>query len=260
MDEELDPWSEVADAWSRYWAGFPEPVWSQIAATAGVGPGTRVLDIGCGSGQALRWFAERGASVAGVDPAIGMLQLAAAQVPGMLGPLGERSTDHLRPGDWEDLPWPAAHFDLTIGINSLQFAEDQLDALREAVRVTAPGGHIAVANWAEESQNDLAVLESAVQRAMDDEPTPDDPLRHAGGLDQLFAGAGIAVVDSGIVDLPWFLDNEDALTAAILFGEDDETVAILRPVVLEAAEPFRVGDGYRLVNRFRYAVGRTPTD
>src|SRR5438034_10594557 len=46
-----------------------------VADLAGVGPGDRVLDVGCGPGAAAREAARRGAAVTGVDPAPLMLAL-----------------------------------------------------------------------------------------------------------------------------------------------------------------------------------------
>ena len=43
--------------------------------------GRRILDIGCGRGQLLQALAERGASVAGLDPDEAMLEVAQALVP-----------------------------------------------------------------------------------------------------------------------------------------------------------------------------------
>ena len=40
-----------------------------VAGLAGVGPGDRVVDVGCGPGGAAREAARRGATVTGVDPA-----------------------------------------------------------------------------------------------------------------------------------------------------------------------------------------------
>jgi hypothetical protein len=47
-------------------------------------------------------------------------------------------------------------------INALQFAEDTLDALAELVRVTAPGGLVAIANWAESDRSDLKTIDAAL--------------------------------------------------------------------------------------------------
>ena len=70
----------------------------------------------------------------------------------------------------------------------------------------------------------------------------------------MFTDGGLEVVAAGIVELPWEAEDGNTLVRAVLLGEDLEAA----PVVLDAAQPFRTGDGgYRLVNAFRYAVART---
>src|SRR5690606_26759772 len=50
---------------------------AQLAARrAGVGPGDRLVDVGCGPGRAARLAARRGATVIAVDPATVMLRTA----------------------------------------------------------------------------------------------------------------------------------------------------------------------------------------
>lgn len=143
--------------------------------------------------------------------------------------------------------------------NALQFAGDPLDALAELVRVTVPGGHVAVANWAEGDRNDLDTVEAAVAAAAGEEPLPDGDLRQAGGLEQLLAGAGLAVVSAGLVEVPWEPPDDAALARGVLLGEDPATMSARTPTVLAAARRFRTpAGGYRLVNAFRYAAGRTP--
>ncbi len=239
-----DRWSSVAAGWAELWGGFAAPVWQAIAGAAGAGPGTGVLDVGCGGGDLLAWFDRLGAVTAGIDPAPGMVDLARSRVPAA----------DVRYGDAEHLPWPDGHFDLVTSINALQFAEDTLDALAEMARVTRPGGHVAVANWAEAARNDLNTIEEAVAAAAGEEPLPDGDLRLPGGLEELLADGGLPVVAAGVVALPWEARDDDTLVRAVLLGEDPE----MAPAVLEAARPFRTaGGGYRLVNAFRYAVGRT---
>ncbi|MFI7598697.1 class I SAM-dependent methyltransferase [Actinoplanes sp. NPDC049681] len=233
-----DRWSEVAAGWSELWGGFAQPAWRAVLAASGAGPGARVLDVGCGSGDFLGYCGEHGMTTAGIDPAPGMVALAR-----------RRSAD-VRLGGAEKLPWDDGTFDLAASFNALQFADDTDDALAEMVRVTVPGGHVAVANWAEAALNDL----DAVERALDDGPSrPDGDLRLPGGLRELLADGGLADVVEGLAEVPWEAPDDDALVRGILLGEDPASA----PAVLAASTPYRRRDGsYRLVNHFRFAVGR----
>jgi SAM-dependent methyltransferase len=53
-------WAELAEAHNR-------PLFEAVLDAAGVGPGTSVLDVGCGAGLALLLAAERGAVPSGLD-------------------------------------------------------------------------------------------------------------------------------------------------------------------------------------------------
>ena len=245
---EPDHWSAVAGEWAQLWGAFAEPAWRVVLAAAAVAPGAHVLDVGCGPGDLLAHLTGRGMRAAGIDPAPGMVARARARVPGA----------DVRLGDAEHLPWPDATFDLVTSVNAVQFAEDTLAALAEAARVTVPGGHVAVANWAEAARNDLAVIEEAVARADGEEPRPDGDLRLPGGLEELLTDAGLTLVSAGVVALPWQVSDDDTLVRGVLLGEEPGTIAALGAAVVGAAEPFRLpGGGYRLVNAFRYAVGRS---
>ncbi|MEU4361664.1 class I SAM-dependent methyltransferase [Promicromonospora sp. NPDC023987] len=243
-----DPWSSVADDWGRYWGGFARPVWEPLLTTAAIGSGTRVLDVGCGTGELLEHLQERGARPAGVDPASRMAELARARAIG----------SDVRLGDFEQLPFDDGAFDALLAVNALQLTEDQERALAEAARVLVPGGTIGLAGWAERGRNDLDVINSALAAADEEEPPDDGPLRVEGGLTDLLRGAGWDVLDGGVVPVPWTARHDTDLVRGILFGEDSSTIADLAPVVVAAAAPFRGPDGtYRLVNAFRWAVARS---
>ncbi|WP_026820552.1 class I SAM-dependent methyltransferase [Arthrobacter castelli] len=240
-------WSAVASGWAELWGGFAEPVWRAVVDASGAGPGTVVLDVGCGSGDLLAHLDKLGTSTAGIDPATGMVELARTRVP---------NTD-LRVGSAEHLPWPDASFDLVTSINALQFADDTLDALAEMARVVKPGGYIAISNWAEDDRNDLNTIENAVARAAGEEPLPDGDLRLPGGLQQLLADGQLDVVSSGLIDVPWAAADDNDLVSAVLLGEDPSAIEAEAPTVVEAARPFRTRSGsYHLNNAFRYALGR----
>lgn len=55
------------DAWDDHLAAF-------VAEVLGLGPGARILDVGCGSGEHARRFARRGMRVVGLDVAPSLVQ------------------------------------------------------------------------------------------------------------------------------------------------------------------------------------------
>lgn len=244
-----DAWSAVADGWAELWGRFSDPARLALIDAAGIGPGSRVLDVGCGSGEFVALLQTLGVEAAGADPAAGMVGRARAAAPGA----------DIRVAGIEALPWPAGAFDAVVAVNALQFADDVDAALAEAVRVTAAGGAIAVANWAEAALNDLDTVEAAVARAHGDEPGPDPDYRLPGVLAQLLRAAGLVDVVDGVVQTPWTAADDDALVRGALLGEDAEGLMAGAAVVLDAGRAFRRGDGsYRLENAFRWAVGRRP--
>jgi ubiquinone/menaquinone biosynthesis C-methylase UbiE len=129
-------WGAGATVRAEHYARMSHPAWVAVADATGVGEGTRLLDVGCGSGEFCRLAADRGATVSGLDVAEPMIDLARRLM---------QSAD-LRVGNLEHLPWPDESFDLVTGFNSLHFAGDLVAALAEARRVVRPG-LVAVCNW-----------------------------------------------------------------------------------------------------------------
>jgi demethylmenaquinone methyltransferase / 2-methoxy-6-polyprenyl-1,4-benzoquinol methylase len=109
--------------------------WRERAADlARVGPGSRALDVGTGTGDLAIELARRGASVTGVDFAPAMLEVARGKAPHIAFERGDALA--LRHG--------AGEFDaVTVGFGARNFAD--LDrGLREMARVTRPGGRVVV--------------------------------------------------------------------------------------------------------------------
>ena len=248
MVRDEDGWSPVAAEWAARWGAFADPARAVLLEVTATGPGTRLLDVGCGSGELLRAADDLGAAVAGCDPSPAMLALATAAAP----------RADLRLAGAEELPWPSGAFDVVTAVNALHLADDESAALAELRRVLAPGGAIALAGWAEASANELDVVERAVAAA-DGEPLPPDPATRApGGFEAALRAAGCTGITSGVVEAPWTAEDADALVAGVLLGDDLGVLAELGPVVVDAAQRFRTPDGrYVLHNRLRWAVGRT---
>ena len=85
-----------------------------------------VLEVGCGAGHFLEWFAQGGHQVAGLDPSPYMLDFARRRLP-------ERVV--LDRGVAEDLPYEDNAFDTVALITTLEFVDDPDRALQEALRV-----------------------------------------------------------------------------------------------------------------------------
>src|SRR5690348_16209055 len=74
-------WGAKARDWADFMEGTVRPVFEAVLERTRVAPGTRYLDVGCGSGMAAQIAAERGAEVAGIDAAEAMLSIARSRVP-----------------------------------------------------------------------------------------------------------------------------------------------------------------------------------
>lgn len=115
--------------------------------------GRRVVDVGAGSGELVRWLRTQGADVVGVECGETMIGLA-------------RAADVEHPEAYLDataqaLPLPDAHADVVIMANSLHHvpAEAMDLALREAHRVLRDGGVVYVSEpVAEGSGHELVAI------------------------------------------------------------------------------------------------------
>jgi SAM-dependent methyltransferase len=103
--------------------------------------GEAVLDIACGTGNLTLPAARKGASVTGIDIAPNLIDAArrAAAV--------ESLPIRFEVGAAEALPYPAHSFDTVVSMFGVMFSSRPELALSELLRVTRPGGRIALANW-----------------------------------------------------------------------------------------------------------------
>src|SRR3954469_16352055 len=127
-----------------YFSRFMEPSAVQFLDRIGVTPGTRWLDVACGSGQLALLAAHRGAQVTGCDIAANAILAARGRAT------AEGLAVQFDEGDAEALPYPDAAFDVVATIFGAMFAPRPDLTASELVRVAKPGGTIAMANWTRE--------------------------------------------------------------------------------------------------------------
>ena len=115
----------------------------ELVRGLGVTSGMEVLDLGCGDGTTALPAAELGANVLGVDIASNLI--AAGNV--RAAKAGLRNI-RFQEGDASDLVGIRdEQFDLVVSVFGAMFAPRPFDVAREMVRVTKPGGRIAMGNW-----------------------------------------------------------------------------------------------------------------
>ncbi len=128
------------DIFSRYM----EPDAHLFYRRIGVKPGQKVLDIACGSGQLALIAARAGAQVTGCDIATNWLERARERAA------EEKLEASFDEGDAESLPYGDGQFDVVASLVGAIFAPRPECVAAEMIRVSRPGGKIAMANWTEQ--------------------------------------------------------------------------------------------------------------
>ena len=112
----------------------------------GVGPGTTVIDVGCGAGRHTFEAYRRGASVIGFDQSASDLNDVDTMLQAMreAGEVPLSAKGEAVKGDALDLPYPDASFDCVIASEILEHVPQDEQAIAELVRVLKPGGALAI--------------------------------------------------------------------------------------------------------------------
>ena len=125
-------------------AALITPVAERLVDAADLRAGSRVLDVATGSGNAALAAARLGARVTGIDYVPALLER------GRQRAVAEGLDVELVDGDAEAIPFPDASFDAVLSVYGSMFAPNHARAAAEIVRVTRPGGTIALASWTPE--------------------------------------------------------------------------------------------------------------
>lgn len=128
-----------AEAYDRHIGRYGASLAAELIRFARVGPGMRVLDVGCGPGALTAALAGRpgAADVSGADPSESFAAACRERVPGA----------DVVVASAEALPFAPRSFDAALSQLAVNFMGDARAGVREMARVTRPGGVVAACVW-----------------------------------------------------------------------------------------------------------------
>ncbi|WLW51928.1 SAM-dependent methyltransferase [Streptomyces sp. YU58] len=258
--------------WSEIQERMLVPLYEAVYERLDVGPATRVLGLGCGSGLALLMAAARGAAVTGVDESRPE-RLALARQRLLPESWGTRTRADTRlvegtPEDVADADSPA--YTLVTSFEPIGCLAGDSEGLGERLAAAVPlaerGAPVVLAGWGPpERCATSSVLRVATKLA--------DPLRSTGSwrpalrddLEEVAQRAGLRPDGSGRVACPFgYADLDSAVRGLLSTGLFDTAIAATDQVqvdkeLTEALHPHQRRDGtVWMPNVFRYLIARVP--
>jgi SAM-dependent methyltransferase len=248
-----------ADAYDRHVGRYGASLAAALISFAGLEPGMRALDVGCGPGALTAALAARlGASnVSGADPSEPFAEACRARVPGV----------EVVVATAEALPFADGAFDAALSQLVVNFMSDAEAGVREMARVTRPGGLVASCVWDHAGEMTLLRAFWDAAREVDPEHAPvsdETPWCAEGELAELWSEAGLSDVRSepliaraGYADFAelWSpLQGGAAPSGAFCKSLDDEGRAALRD---SYRRRLGVGDGPFELTARAWAVAGT---
>jgi SAM-dependent methyltransferase len=236
-----------------------------VVEHAAVQAGERVVDVGCGTGNAALVAAERGARVVGVDPATRLLEVARAEA-------AARGLDAtFEQGEAAQLPLGDGEADVVLSVFGVIFAPDAAAAVGEIARVTAPGGRIAISAWIPEGtiSDGMKVVREAIDRAMGGPSGPQGFAWHQHDvLSDLFAAHGFGEIAVHEEQLAFtaasareYLDSEGenhpmAVAGRALLERSGEGPAVRERMLAIFEAGNEDPDAFRVTSRYIVALAR----
>jgi len=142
-DPVVAEYAKAAKHYDEKWAFYVEATTRETLRRLPLNAASRVLDVGCGTGELLRRIRANvpDALLAGLDPVPEMLDVAREKLSGH---------DDLRVGYADRLPWNAGTFDVVVSCNMFHYISEPLRALREIARVLRPTGALVLTDWCDD--------------------------------------------------------------------------------------------------------------
>ena len=140
----------VAEDYDRVRPDYPAALVDEACSLAGLRPGSRVLEVGCGTGKLTRALAERGLSIDAVDPGPELVAVARRHLEG--------SAVRFHLGRFEDIELPLGSFEAVFSATAFHWVDPDVGWAKVA-RLLVPGGVLAllahVGDWSVELQSEL---------------------------------------------------------------------------------------------------------
>jgi SAM-dependent methyltransferase len=127
---------EVPELYERMRPGYPADLFADLAAIAGIGPPSSVLEVGCGTGQATRSLAALGCAVTAVEAGPALAAVARRRLAGVEGVAIELSPFEA----WDDR---GRRFDALVAAASWHWVDPAI-GWRRAHDLLVPGGSLAL--------------------------------------------------------------------------------------------------------------------
>jgi SAM-dependent methyltransferase len=205
-----------AEAYDRLVGRYSPQLASELIGFAGVEPGMRALDVGCGPGALTAALAERlgAASVRAADPSESFVEACRAWVPGVEAVVAGA----------EELPFADGAFDAVLSQLVVNFIGDAQAGVREMARVTRPGGTVAACVWDYAGEMTLlrafwdAAREIAPERAAEADEGVVMRWCAEGELAELWGAAGLGDVRFGPLVVSAAYDDFEDLWAPLPTG------------------------------------------
>jgi ubiquinone/menaquinone biosynthesis C-methylase UbiE len=202
----------------------------RLAANADLHAGWRVLDVACGNGNATLAAARAGTTAVGIDYVPALIESARERA------VAEGLDAQFHLGDAEALPFADGEFDAVLSVFGSMFAPDHRRTAAEMLRVTRPGGRIAVASWTPDGF--IGQMFRVISQYVAPPPGVASPLLW-GTAEHVTALFGDRVADARSVQR----------TFTFRYGSAEEYVAVFRRwygPTLKAFESLGAGDERRL--------------
>lgn len=257
------------------------PLYEAVYGRLDVGPGSRLLGLGCGSGLALLMAASRGAAVTGVDASSDRLAIArerllppgrdararadALIVDGSPADTADTAASGTGAADGGGPAYTVVTAFEPIGCLAGD-ADGLSEQLAEAVPLAGRGAAVVLTGWGPPERCATAsVLRVAAGPA---EPLPGTGAwrpAHRDDLEDIARRAGLRPDGSGRVACPFgYADADSAVRGLLSTGLFDPAIAATDRLqvdkeIAEALHPYERQDGtVWMPNVFRYLIARTP--